>query len=184
MERDVEKCENHFSTQNLQHLPWHSASTTLWIFHSKYYSYPPLLTIHPSITLCLDSVECEIPTDPWGHISPGLCGTKTVHCGQSCWVVRQACHKLDNSYLLYFHQHLLIMMKITYFIFHLSGYSIATHGSKWKCNMISKSFSSYFLSSSCLPFKEETRALKPFPLDQVNTTAHYLSRLSSHIYIF
>jgi len=39
------------------------------------------------------------------------------------------------------------------------------HGSKLKCNMLSKSFSSYFLSSSCLPIKEETKSYKSFTLD-------------------
>ena len=37
--------------------------------------------------------------------------------------------------------------------------------SKLKCNMLSKSFSSYFLSSSCLPIKEDTKHYKSFTLD-------------------
>jgi len=46
-----------------------------------------------------------------------------------------------------------------------------THEVKFKCSMLSKSFSSYFLSSSCLPFKEETRCFKSFTLDRRPQTA-------------
>ena len=42
---------------------------------------------------------------------------------------------------------------------------LETDDIKLKYNMLSKSFSSYFLSSSCLPLKDDTKAYRSFTLD-------------------